>query len=325
MSPKARAAAEQALSQSHRYPNQYELTQKLAAKLNVNPAQLVLGSGSNDVLDLVARTYLRQGTEAVSSQYAFAMYGIAVQSVGATSVVVPAKDYGHDLQAMAAAVTPRTKVIWIANPNNPTGTFVPYPQIKLLLEQISPGVIVVLDEAYYEYLDPSDQAEATKWLAKHPNLVITRTFSKAYGLAGLRIGYAVASQQVAELLNRVRLPFNVTIPAMAAACGALDDQAFVARSVAANAKGRKQLLDGLQKLGLECLPAYGNFVTVKTKGAVGVNQKLLAHGVIVRPLVGYDMADWLRITIGVCTENQRLLSTLAGALDGQVPLAAARP
>lgn len=314
MSPKARAALEDAAIEAHRYPDLYALTQKLAQKLGVNPSQIVLGNGSNDVLDLVAQTFLNDGDESVSSQYAFAVYPIATQSVGAKNVIVPAKEYGHDLDAMLAAITPKTKVIWIANPNNPTGTFIPYSAVKGFMGKVPANVAVVLDEAYYEYLDDTDRDDAVRWLAEHPNLIIARTFSKIYGLAGLRIGYAITSPEVAGLMNRVRQPFNANSLALAAATAALDDDAHVVKTREMAVKGREMLVKGLQNLGLECLPAYGNFVTFKVGDAARVNQQLLEQGVIVRPLAPYDMADWLRVTIGSERENGQFLQALAAVM-----------
>jgi histidinol-phosphate aminotransferase len=310
MSPKARAALIWSLPEAHRYPDQYALTYALANKLGVDSENIVLGNGSNDVLDLVARTFLGEGDEAISSQYAFSVYPIATQSVGAANVIVPATEYGHDLSAMLLAITPSTKVIWLANPNNPTGTFIPYPRLKIFLAKVPKQIIVVLDEAYYEYLDANERANTTAWLQYHPNLVIARTFSKIYGLAGLRIGYGITSPEVAGLLSRVRQPFNANVPALAAAVAALQDEEFVERSYDGNKAGRLQLLSGLKTLGVECLPAYGNFVTCKVRDAVVVNEGLLNQGIIVRPLAGNGMPDWLRVTVGTQADNRRFLKAL---------------
>ena len=310
MSPKAEEAARRALEEAHIYPDQYRLIHKLAAKLDVAPENIVLGNGSNDVLDLVARTFLDEGREAVSSRYAFAVYPIATQSVGAQNVIVADKDFGHDLDAMMAAITPETSVVWIANPNNPTGTLVPYPEVKRFVENVPQEVIVVLDEAYNEFLASEERGDSIGWIEQHPNLVVTRTFSKAYGLAGLRIGYAVAAPEVAELLNRVRQPFNANSLALAAAEAALDDDEFLAQTIQTNREGRKQLLDGLAQLGLETMPAHGNFVTVRVPNATETNQKLLKSGIIVRPLASYGLPDWLRVTIGTNQENARFVAAL---------------
>lgn len=314
MSPKAKRALENSLGELHRYPEQYDLTQAVATHSGVEPQQVVLGNGSNDVLDLVARTFLREGTEAVSSQYAFAIYQIATQSAGARNVVAPAKNYAHDLASMGRAITPRTKVVWIANPNNPTGTFEPYTAVKQFIESVPQQVVVVLDEAYYEYLPEADSVNAVEWLAEHPNLIVVRTFSKIYGLAGLRVGYGLASAEIAELMNRVRHPFNVNVAAIAAATAALGDSEFISQTLAVTNEGRKQLLAGLEKMGMERLSAYGNFVTFRAAdaaAALAANEYLLNQGVIVRPLSGYGMPEFLRVTIGLKAENERFLSALA--------------
>lgn len=316
MSPKAEEAIRRALKQGHIYPDQYQLTQKLAAKLDVTPGNIVLGNGSNDVLDLIARAFLDEGREAVSSRYAFAVYQIATQSVGAHNVIVKDKDFGHDLDVMLAALTPQTSVVWIANPNNPTGTFIPYDEIKAFLQKVPEDVIVVLDEAYYEYLDEGDRSTTTSWVNEHRNLIITRTFSKIYGLAGLRIGYGVASPEVSELLNRVRQPFNANSLALAGAAAALDDDEHVVKTREMTVKGREMLVKGLEGLGLECLPAHGNFVTFRVHNAAGVHQQLLERGVIIRPLAPYAMPDWLRVTIGTDEENGTFLMKLS-SLVGQ--------
>ena len=313
MSPKARMAVQRALRGSYRYPDQYQLLQALAARLGVAPNQIVLGNGSNDVLDLAARTFLNDGCQAISSQYAFAVYQIATRSAGAENVVVPALNYGHDLDAMLAAITPTTRVIWLANPNNPTGTFIPYGQIERFLGDVPEQVLVVLDEAYYEYLGTADVVDSVQWLERYPNLLITRTFSKIYGLAGLRVGYGIAAPQVAGFLNRVRQPFNAGVLGLAGARAALEDEDFVGRSKKVNAEGRKQLQTGLRVTGLEQLPAFGNFITFRSTEAAGLNQKLLRAGIIVRPLAGYGMSDWLRVTIGTKEQNSKFLTALASA------------
>ncbi len=313
-SPKALAALEVAVRGVHRYPEHYQLAVALAKHYDLDTRWITIGNGSNDLIDLLARTYLDAGDEAIVSQYGFAMYRIAIQSVGAATITVPAKDYGHDLDAMLAAITPRTKIVWIANPNNPTGTFIAYDRIKDFVGAVPKSVMVVIDEAYYEYLKPDDQADTLTWPLDHPNVVLLRTFSKIYGLAGLRVGYAVASAEVADLLNRVRLPFNVSGPAIAAASVALQDDEFVRRGYELNQEGCKRLLDGLEDLGLECMPAYGNFVTFKVADAAGINQALLKRGVIVRPLAGYGLTDWLRVSVGLPSENQAFLAALESCL-----------
>ncbi|MCX8087561.1 MAG: histidinol-phosphate transaminase [Rhodocyclaceae bacterium] len=314
MSPKARAAVEQALAGLERYPDQYELIAKLAEQLGVAQPQIVLGNGSNDVLDLVARVFLAPGRSAVFSQHAFAVYPLATMSTGAECLVAPAKHYGHDLEAMRAAIRPDTRVVWIANPNNPTGNFLPYAEVHAFLKAVPAEVVVVLDEAYNEYLPPAERADTIGWLKDFPNLVITRTFSKIYGLAGLRVGYAVAAPEVADLMNRVRQPFNVNHLALAAAAAARDDHLFVAESYELNRRGMEQIVAGLKRLGLEHIPSHGNFVTFAVPDGAAVNQKLLKQGIIVRPIGGYGLPNHLRVTIGLETENARFLAALEKSL-----------
>ncbi|QDX81300.1 histidinol-phosphate transaminase [Denitratisoma sp. DHT3] len=314
MSPKARAAVAQAIDGIERYPDQFELIALLAGRLGLAPGQVVLGNGSNDVLDLVARAFLAPGRSAVFSRHAFAVYPLATLTTGAECIEVPARQFGHDLEAMAAAIRPDTRVVWIANPNNPTGTFLPYPELRAFLGRVPAEVVVVLDEAYNEYLPPALREDATAWLGEFPNLVVTRTFSKIYGLAGLRVGFAAASAAVADLLNRVRQPFNVNNLALAAAQAALDDHLFLAESFELNRVGMEQIVAGLKRLGLEHIPSHGNFVTFRAGDAAGVNQRLLREGVIVRPIAGYGMPEHLRVTIGLERENARFLEALGVAL-----------
>ncbi|OHC67236.1 MAG: histidinol-phosphate transaminase [Rhodocyclales bacterium GWA2_65_20] len=314
MSPKARAAVEKAIAGIERYPDNFELTQALAERLGVGMEQIVLGNGSNDVLDLAARVFLAPGRSAVFAQHAFAVYPLATMSAGAECIVVPARHYGHDLAAMRAAIRPDTRVVWIANPNNPTGTFLPPAEMRAFVAAVPPDVVVVLDEAYNEYLAPADRAETLTWVREFPNLVVTRTFSKVYGLAGLRVGYAVASAEVADLMNRVRQPFNVNNLALAAASAALDDHVFIAESYDLNRRGMEQIVAGIKRLGLDHIPSHGNFVSVKVADGAAVNQKLLQQGVIVRPIGGYGLPNHLRVTIGLERENLRFLAALEAAL-----------
>lgn len=314
MSPKARLAVEAALAGVERYPDQFELIAKLAARCGVAQNQVVLGNGSNDVLDLVARAFLAQGRSAVFAQHAFAVYPLATLSIGGELICVPAKDFGHDLEAMLAAIRPDTRVVWIANPNNPTGNFLPYPEVRAFLEKVPADVVVVLDEAYNEYIPPEARVDTAAWVAEFPNLVVCRTFSKIYGLAGLRIGYGVTSAAVADLMNRVRQPFNVNNLALAGALAALDDDEFLQASYELNRRGMAQIVAALEKFGLTYIPSYGNFVTFKAGDAAAVNQKLLQQGVIVRPIGGYGMPEWLRVTIGSEAENARFIAALEKAL-----------
>jgi histidinol-phosphate aminotransferase len=316
MSPLAREAAMAAISEVPRYPdgNGFELKSALSQRLGVALNQIVLGNGSNDILEMVARAFLSPGLEAIYAQYGFAVYPLATQAAGAHGVAVAAKDFGHDLPAMLAAINSKTRVVFIANPNNPTGTLLTAAQLEQFLAQVPEQVLVVLDEAYNEYLAPEQQSDSVAWLARFPNLVLSRTFSKAYGLAGLRVGYALAAPQVADLLNRVRQPFNVSNVALAAASAALADQAFVAASYQLNRQQMAVITDGLNQLGLAFIPSAANFVTFKVGDGALVNAALLQRGVIVRPIGGYGLPQWLRVSIGLPEENQRFLTALAAVL-----------
>lgn len=314
MSPKARQAVEAAVAGIERYPDQFDLIAKVAGRCGVGQNQVVLGNGSNDVLDLIARVFLAPGRSAVFSQHAFAVYPLATLSTGAELIAVPAKAYGHDLDAMRAAIRPDTRIVWIANPNNPTGNFLPYPDVRAFMESVPKDVVVVLDEAYNEYIPPAERVDTAAWLADFPNLVICRTFSKIYGLAGLRVGYGLASAAVADLMNRVRQPFNVNNLALAGAVAALDDVDFLNASYELNRAGMAQIVAALDQLGLEHIPSCGNFVTFRAGDAAAVNQKLLQQGVIVRPIAGYGLPEWLRVTIGKAEENARFIEALQKAL-----------
>ena len=314
MSPKAKKAVAAAINGIERYPDQFELIKAVAERCGLAQNQVVLGNGSNDVLDLIARVFLAPGRSAVFAQHAFAVYPLATLLTGAELIATPAKHYGHDLDAMRTAIRPDTRIVWIANPNNPTGNFLPYPEVRAFLEAVPREVVVVLDEAYNEYLPPAERVDTAAWIADFPNLVVTRTFSKIFGLAGLRVGYALASAEIADLMNRVRQPFNVNNLAIAAAIAALDDHLFVAESYELNRRGMEQLVAGLKRLGLEHIPSHGNFVTFRAGDGAAVNQKLLKQGVIVRPIGGYGLPEWLRVTIGTEPENARFLEALEKAL-----------
>ena len=313
--PRTRAAIEAALGDLARYPdgNGFVLKDALSRRYGVAIESIVLGNGSNDVLELVAMAFLGVGSSAVYSQHSFAVYPLATQARGARGISVPAKDYGHDLGAMAAAVAADTRVVFIANPNNPTGTFADYVGIEGFLKAV-PGCIVVLDEAYNEYLPPELRVDTVKWVKRYPNLVLTRTFSKAYGLAGLRVGYAMAHPLVADLMNRVRQPFNVNRVALTAAAAALDDMEFVARSYAENRTGLRRLEEGARSLGLEYIPSFGNFIAIRVGKANDIFRRLLKRGVIVRPVAGYELPEHLRVTVGTPEENERFLTALAASL-----------
>lgn len=316
MAPAARAAAAAALDGCARYPdgNGAALKAALAQRLDVSAAWLTLGNGSNDILELAASLTLAPGATCVYSQHSFAVYELATQVRGARARVAPARELGHDLDAMLRAIAPDTRLVYIANPNNPTGTLLAADALQSFLAAVPPQVVVVLDEAYHEYLAPSAQSDSLAWVRRHPNLIVSRTFSKVYGLAGLRVGYGVAQPGLTDLLNRIRQPFNVNAVAQAAAQAALQDQEFVRRSVALNDSGRRQLLEALGAMGLELAPAHGNFVLVRVGPAARVYQALLARGVIVRPVANYGLPQWLRVTVGLPQENARLLRELPAAL-----------
>jgi len=316
MPDSARRAMLAAAGDLGRYPdaNGFELKAALSGRLDVPADWLTLGNGSNDVLELVAHAMLQPGLSAVYSQYSFQVYELATQETGARAIVTPARAFGHDLDAMRAAIAPDTRVVFIANPNNPTGTFLPAADIEAFLASVPPHVVVVLDEAYNEYLAPSLRFDPTRWVARFPNLVLSRTFSKAYGLAGLRVGYAVAQPALTDLLNRVRQPFNVNSIAQAAAVAALADTEFLERSRALNAEGLAVLSAAFDALGLPYVKSYGNFVLVRVGDAQAINEKLLRAGVIVRPVGNYGLPEWLRITVGLASENETFLAALRAAL-----------
>ncbi len=301
----------------HLYPDSsgFELKKKLCQKYGVQANQLTLGNGSNDVLDLIARAFLEPGKSAVFSAHAFVVYPIAVQACGARGIVTPAKDWGHDLEAMAAAIEADTRVVFIANPNNPTGTWVDRDALEAFLAKVPENVIVVLDEAYTEYVAEPDFPNGLDYLNAYPNVIVTRTFSKAYGLAGLRIGYGISSPAVCDLLNRVRAPFNVSTVALSAALATLDDAEYLDKSREVNSAGLKQLGAGLDALGLEWIPSVGNFIAFKVPADSGeVYQGLLREGVIVRPVGVYAMLNFLRVSVGLEAENQRFLDALPKVL-----------
>ena len=316
MSVRARDAAIAAIGEISRYPDggAFALKKALCARFGVKPEQLVIGNGSNDILELASQAFLAPGLSAVYSRHAFAVYPLATNARGARGIEVAAKNFGHDLDAMAAAISADTRIVFIANPNNPTGTFLPGAEIEAFLRKVPQDVLVVLDEAYTEYLAPEQRYDSIAWLARFPNLLVSRTFSKAYGLAGLRVGYAIAHPEVADLMNRVRQPFNVSSVALAAAEAALDDDEFLARSAEVNRRGMAQLVAAFRELGLEWIPSAGNFVTFKVGDAIGVNQALLRQGVIVRPIAAYGMPHWLRVSIGLPEENARFIEALRQAL-----------
>ncbi|MCK7548153.1 histidinol-phosphate transaminase [Marinobacter koreensis] len=317
-SEKALAAARNALSELCLYPdgNGFDLKRALSERYGVTPDQITLGNGSNDVLEVIARCFADADAEVIYSQYAFAVYPLVTQAIGARGVSVPARDWGHDLDAMANAVTDRTRLVFVANPNNPTGTVHTADAIEAFLERIPERVLVVLDEAYCEYLTGDEYPDGVRLLSRFPNLIVCRTFSKAWGLAALRVGYSLSSPEIADILNRVRQPFNVDTVALSAATAVLGDEDYLTRSREVNAAGLIQLAEGFDRLGLSYIPSVGNFIAVEVGEKAGqVYQSLLSHGVIVRPIGGYGMPGHLRVSVGLPEENARFLEVLSTSLN----------
>jgi histidinol-phosphate aminotransferase len=320
MPDSAKRAMQEAIADIGRYPdaNGFALKAAISEKYGVAPEWITLGNGSNDILELAAHAFVQPGQSVIFAQYSFAVYALATQGVGARAIVVPAQQYGHDLAAMAESIADDTRLVFIANPNNPTGTFLPAAEIEAFLKQVPPHVVVVLDEAYNEYLRPDQQYDSVQWARQYPNLLVSRTMSKAYGLAGLRVGFAIGQPVITDLLNRIRQPFNVNSLAQAAAIAALNDAAFLEKSAQVNADGYRQLTAAFDALGLEYVPSSGNFVLVKVGNDDGagarVNLALLKQGVIVRPVGNYGLPQWLRISIGLPEENATLIAALKNAL-----------
>jgi len=323
-SPAASAAARGAIDELHRYPdgNGFALRQALAQQHDRDIDWITLGNGSNDVLELIARVFLGPGHNAVFSEHAFAVYPIVTCACGADAHVataIPAgqeQGYGHDLQAMASQVDQHTRVVFIANPNNPTGTWLPAGQLRSFIDQLDARIIVVVDEAYFEYVDRQDYPDTSLWLDEFPNLIVTRTFSKAHGLAALRIGYALAQPALTDLLNRVRQPFNCNAVAQAAALASLKDTIHIQNSVRSNNAGLVQLSQALTDRNLDFIPSVGNFISFHS-GADGqtVYEALLRAGVIVRPVGNYGLPDYLRVTVSTQAENNRFIMALDSVLE----------
>ena len=310
-SPLAQTAMDRVVAQVEFYPdaNAYYLKQRMSQKLGVGENQITIGNGSNDVLDLIARCFLDSQRAAVFSEYAFMVYGMVTQACGARAQMAPAlpfdsaQPYGHDLDAMLRQVDDSTHIIFIANPNNPTGTWLERDALEAFIEQVPSHIAIVIDEAYFEYVELEDYPDTSQWLSRFPNLIVTRTFSKIYGLAGLRIGYALCSPELCDLLNRVRQPFNGNSLALAAALSAFDDDEFVRQSCQSNLEGLQRMQDWFSDKEIPFIPSAGNFLTVRLgESSPEIYQGLLEQGIIVRPVANYGMPDFLRISVG--TENQ---------------------
>lgn len=315
-SPCALQAIQSCLKDLARYPdgNAYALKAALSRHLGVSTERLVIGNGSNDVLELSARAFLTPASSGIYCQHAFAVYALAIQAVGARGIEVPAKEFGTDAEGILRALSEDTRMVFIANPNNPTGTLLTPDELRELISAIPSKILVVLDEAYNEYLPPEMRADSVTWLERFPNLIITRTFSKIYGLAGLRIGYAVAHAHIADMLNRVRQPFNVNSVAQEAAIHALQDHAFIRKSYETNLQGKMQLTHGLEEMGLAYIPSFANFISFYVGEAERVYQGLLQRGIIVRPIANYGLPEYLRVSIGLEQENALFLEALKGVI-----------
>lgn len=311
-SPMAIAAAKEALCHAHIYPDGscYELKQKLARFLSVSSTQLTIGNGSENILELIIKTYLSKEDSAVISEFAFLTIPLLISSYGARANIAPANNWSHDIHAMIKAIDDRTRILFLVNPNNPTGTYTSKEDLRYLLNSVAPHILIVIDEAYFEYFSKRDYPNTLDYLSQYPNLIICRTFSKAYGLAAMRIGYSISSADIADMLNRARLPFNVNKIAEKTASAALEDQAHIIKSVQLNQAGMHQLEEGLRALQLPYIPSIANFITIDVSHASLVYQQLLYEGVIVRPLNAYHMPRHIRVTIGTPEQNDRFLQAL---------------
>ncbi len=323
-SSNALRALQDPLQALHLYPDGsgFILKNKLAERLSLQQDQVTLGNGSNDVLDLVARCFLGKGRNAIFSEHAFAVYPIVTQAVGAAAKVASANSqdhampYGHDLEAMLTLIDAQTRVIFIANPNNPTGTWLPADALERFMLRVPNTVVVVVDEAYFEYVTEEEYPDTLQWLEHYDNLIVTRTFSKIYGLAGLRVGYAASSPAIANLLNRIRQPFNINSMALAAATAALDDEEQLKMSILVNHAGLHQWEHACQQNNWSFIPSVGNFICVDVaRDAGAVYEALLRKGVIVRPVANYNLPHHLRITIGTEEQNRRCIDTLQQVLQ----------
>jgi histidinol-phosphate aminotransferase len=311
-SPAALAAMEKVLKHLHLYPdgNAFHLKQKLAQKLGVGPENLILGNGSNELIEFIGHALMRPGADVVVSQYCFAIYPIVARLFGANLITVPAKNYGHDLAAMLAAVTPKTTVMFVANPNNPTGTLAPPGDVLKTVAEARDDLLLVMDEAYIDFLEePVDLLPLIRARSK-PNLLLLRTFSKIFGLAGLRLGYGIGHPELIDALEKVRQPFNINSIAQAGALAALDDQGHLARTRANNALGLDHLQNAFRRLDLEFIPSHANFVLVRVGNGQRVFEEMQTLGVIIRPMAGYQLPEWIRVTVGTPEENARCVAAL---------------
>jgi histidinol-phosphate aminotransferase len=313
-SPKVLEAVNKVLSGLHRYPdgNALRLKERIAAENGISTDQITIGNGSNEIIEFVVRSFLSPKDSAVFSKHAFAVYPLAVQAIGAEGIEVPAKEWGHDLSAMKNAIKKNTKLVFIANPNNPTGTFISRDEVISFLDGVRKDVIVLLDQAYFDYASYENNDLDFEFINEFPNLVISRSFSKAYGLAGFRVGYSVSSKVIADYLNRARQPFNTNSLALVAAETALQDKEHMMSSLKINIEQKKVLYKGLEHLGYDFIPSSGNFICFDCKRDANlVFNDLLQEGVIVRSMEVYQMPNHLRVSIGLPEENKIFLEKLA--------------
>jgi histidinol-phosphate aminotransferase len=316
-SPKVRDAIQGEIKSIARYPDGsgHLLKEALGKKFHIDPAKILLGNGSNDILEMASIAFLDSGLSSVFSEHCFVVNKLATLSRGAEGIEVPARQFGHDLDGMLLAIRADTRVIFVSNPNNPTGTFVTPEKVREFIEKVPKHVLVVLDEAYTEYLEERDQSNSLSWVDEFSNLLVTRTFSKIYGLASLRIGVGVGNKELIEVLNRIRQPFNVSSFAQAGVVAALADDEFIERSREVNRQGMAQLVSGLKILGIEHIPSFGNFLTIDVGDGKRVFDALLREGVIVRPIGGYGMPRHIRVSIGLQVENEKFLEALQRVLS----------
>ena len=317
-SPRAIEVMRQKLDQLHLYPDGdcFYLKDGLATQLGLSSEQLIFGNGSNEIIELAIRTFMHPGDEAVMARQAFVVYKLVVQAMGGMSKEIPLRDFTHDLQAIGAAIGARTRVVFLANPNNPTGTIYRTPQWEAFIARVPPDVLVIVDEAYFEYVEATDYPDSLRYHGHGKALLTVRTFSKLYGLAGLRIGYGIADKQIIGLMQRVRQPFNVNAPAQWAALAALSDREHVRRSLENNRQGMAYLTGEFARLGLDYVPSHANFILLRVGNGEDVFKRLLVQGIIVRAMAGYEFPQYVRVTIGTMDENRKFIGGLEKALGG---------
>jgi histidinol-phosphate aminotransferase len=318
-SPRAMKALAGRLAELNLYPDGdcFNLKRGLAAKLNVPATRLIFGNGSNEIIELAVRTFMSPGDEAIMDHFAFSIFRLVVQAAGGRCKIIPPKNFTVDLEAISRAVTPSTRILFLANPNNPTGTIYRKGEWEKFLERVGPEILLVVDEAYFEYVQEADYPNSLSYANEERAILTLRTFSKIYGLAGLRIGYGIGSEEIIGLMHRVRQPFNVNAPAQWAALAALEDDEYVKRALEVNQEGMTYLRQEIKKLGLGQVPSYGNFILVRVGSGQDCFQQLLRRGVIVRPMEGYDLPDYIRVTIGTMEENKRFIQKLGSIIGSK--------